>query len=192
LLYLAAMGIISLIFIALSLSADCFAVSVCGSACLGKPSLRQIIRTALAFGFAQFLMPVLGWAAGRTVVEFISGYDHWLAFGLLAAVGGHMIWESYHDDGSGNTVDITRGVRLFTMALATSIDALAVGLSFALLNSGIIQSSLIIGVVAFGVTVFGFWLGSRAGELMGKRARLLGGLVLIGIGLRILVTHLAG
>jgi manganese efflux pump family protein len=184
------MDLISLVFIALSLSADCFAVSICGSACLRRPSRLQILRTALAFGFAQFIMPVIGWIAGRTIVNMISEYDHWVAFALLALVGGRMIWESRSRDGQSDNTDITRGVTLLTLAIATSIDALAVGLSFALLDTGIIQAGLIIGVIAFGITVFGFWLGSRAGELLGSRAKLVGGLVLIGIGARILLTHL--
>ncbi len=184
------MDLISLVFIAVSLSADCFAVSLCGSACMGKLSRLQVLRTAFAFGFAQFIMPVVGWLAGRTVVNIISAYDHWVAFGLLALVGGHMIWESTKSEGQEQETDITKGVRLFTLALATSIDSLAVGLSFALLEIGIIQASLIIGVVAFCITVFGFWLGSRVGVLLGKRAKLVGGLVLIGIGIRILITHL--
>jgi len=184
------MDLISLVFIALSLSADCFAVSICGGACSRRPTLPQILRTALAFGFAQFIMPVIGWLAGRVLVNMISSYDHWVAFGLLALVGGHMIWESRSGDGQAENTDITRGVTLLTLAIATSIDALAVGLSFALLDTGIIQASFIIGVLAFGITMFGFWLGSRAGDLLGHWAKLAGGLVLIGIGVKILLTHL--
>ena len=184
------MDLISLVFIALSLSADCFAVAICGSACMRKISRLQILRTALAFGFAQFIMPVLGWLAGKTVVDIISAYDHWVAFGLLALVEGHMIWASRIGDEQEGDTDITQGFKLFTLAIATSIDALAVGLSFALLKTNIIQSSAVIGLVAFSVTGFGFWLGSRAGVLLGKRAKLVGGLVLTGIGLRILITHL--
>ncbi|MDO8578280.1 MAG: manganese efflux pump [Dehalococcoidales bacterium] len=100
------------------------------------------------------------------------------------------IWESGEADGKNEETDISRGLTLFTLAIATSIDALAVGLSFALLDIGIIQASFIIGAVAFGVTVLGFWLGSRVGVLLGKRAQLVGGLVLIGIGIKILITHL--
>lgn len=185
------MDLISLVLIALSLSADCFAVAVSGSAAMGRLSRLQVGRVSFSFGFAQFLMPVIGWLAGRTVVNLISAYDHWVAFGLLALVGGHMIWESRSGNGQSENTDITRGFILVTLAIATSIDSLAVGLSFALLEIGIIQASLIIGLVAFFITVFGFWLGSRVGVLLGKRAQLVGGLVLIGIGLRILITHLA-
>lgn len=185
------MGLISIIFIALSLSADCFAVALSGSAAMGKVSRFQVVRTALAFGLAQFLMPLIGWLAGRTIVNIISAYDHWVAFALLAFVGGHMIWDSLKgEDGRAEGTDITRGFLLFTLAIATSIDALAVGLSFALLEIGIIQASLIIGLVAFCVTAVGFWLGRKTGVLLGKRAKLVGGVVLIGIGLRILIAHI--
>ncbi len=185
------MGLLSIIFIALSLSADCFAVALSGSAAMGKVSKFQVVRTALAFGLAQFIMPVIGWLAGRTIVQIISAYDHWVAFGLLAFVGGHMIWDSLKgDDGRTEGTDITRGFILLTLAVATSIDALAVGLSFALLEIGIIQAGLIIGLVAFSVTALGFWLGRKASALLGNRAKLAGGVVLIGIGLRILITHI--
>jgi putative Mn2+ efflux pump MntP len=158
------MDLLSIIFIAFGLSADCFAVALSGSAAMGKVSRFQVVRTALTFGLAQFIMPIIGWLAGRTVVQIISAYDHWVAFGLLAFVGGHMIWDSLKgDDGRAKGTDITRGLILFTLAVATSIDALAVGLSFALLEIGIIQASLIIGVVAFTVTAAGLAHGRMSG-----------------------------
>ncbi len=185
------MDVISLVLIALSLSADCFAVAVSGSVAMGRMSRLQVGRVSFAFGFAQFIMPVIGWLAGKTIVNVISDYDHWVAFTLLALVGGHMIWESTKNKEERKGSDITRGFILFTLAIATSIDSLAVGLSFALLETNIIQYSLIIGLIAFAVTASGFWLGRKAGDLLGKRAKLVGGLVLIAIGLRILISHLA-
>jgi len=180
------------LLIALSLSADCFAVAMSGSIARRGKSFLGNLRAAGAYGFAQFLMPIIGWFAGRTVVEFIEAYDHWLAFALLAGVGGHMLWEAFDDDDGKSGADITRGWLLFTLAVATSIDALAVGLSFAFLNINILMASLIIGVVAFSITAAGFAIGAKAGELLGKRAKLVGGLVLIAIGIRILVSHLLG
>ncbi|MCX8126868.1 MAG: manganese efflux pump MntP family protein, partial [Dehalococcoidia bacterium] len=162
----------------------------CGSMARRGKSFLGNLRAAGAYGLAQFLMPIVGWLAGRTVVELIEAYDHWLAFALLAGVGGHMVWESFDDDDSKACSDITRGWLLFTMAIATSIDALAVGLSFAFLKINILLASTTIGVTAFSVTTAGFAIGARAGELLGKRARLAGGIVLIAIGLRILVSHL--
>lgn len=185
------MDLISVLFIAFSLSADCFAVALSGSASMGRLSRFQVGRVSFAFGLSQFLMPVLGWLAGRTIFSIISAYDHWVAFTLLALVGGRMLWESFKgEDGRVEGTDITRGFILLTLAVATSIDALAVGLSFAFLETGIIQASLIIGLVAFSVTAAGFWLGRKAGVLLGKRAKLVGGIILIGIGLRLLLTHI--
>ncbi len=185
------MGLLSIILVAFSLSADCFAVAI-SSGVTGRIFSRlQVLRVAFAFGFFQFLMPLLGWLAGRTIVNIISAYDHWLAFILLAIVGGRMLWESFHAGETGSkTADITRLVVLFTLAVATSIDALSVGLSFAFLEINIMMASLLIGIVAFIVTVSGFFLGSRVSGLFGRRAKLVGGLILIGIGLRILLSHL--
>jgi manganese efflux pump family protein len=182
---------ISTFFIALSLSADCFAVSLGGSC--GLPRLRyiQVFRTALAFGLAQSIMPALGWLAGRTVINYIANYDHWIAFGLLAVVGGRMIWEAFDKkEGEKAGMDITRGWMLVTLALATSIDALAVGLSLAFLKTNILIAALIIGVVAFVISNLGFYIGRKASDVLGQRARIIGGIILIGIGLRVLISHL--
>jgi manganese efflux pump family protein len=183
--------LISLLLIALSLSADCFAVALGGCVSIKNLAYIKVFRTALTFGVAQAVMPVVGWLVGRTVIDLISGFDHWIAFGLLVVVGGRLIWEAFHDKGEvEKCLDITRGSLLFTLAFATSIDALAVGLSFAFLKVNIILASLIIGIVAFGITNLGFYLGSKTGNLLGQRAKIVGGIILIAIGLRILITHL--
>jgi len=136
-------------------------------------------------------MPVLGWLAGRTVVELIASYDHWLAFGLLALVGGRMIWESLRSkEGHREERDISKGLLLLTLSIATSIDALAVGLSFAFLKINIVLAGVTIGITAFLATSIGFVLGRKAGSLIGKRAEIVGGVILIGIGLRILLEHM--
>jgi manganese efflux pump family protein len=185
--------LLSITFIALSLSADCFAVSLGGCVSIKDLKYVQVFRTALAFGVAQTLMPVIGWLVGSTVIVYISGLDHWLAFGLLAVVGGRMIWEAFHEkENREKCLDITRGMLLFSLAFVTSIDALAVGLSFALLQTNIIIASLIIGIVAFIITHLGFYLGRKAGRLLGQRAKIAGGVILIIIGLRILLSHLLG
>ena len=186
------MDLFTIVLIALSLSVDCFAIAVCASACLGRISRWQVGRTSAAFGFAQFLMPVAGWLAGRTVVNAISSFDHWVAFGLLGIVGGRMLWGAFKNEDDGKEIDITAGFQLVTLSIATSIDALAVGLSFAFLETKIIQASVIIGLVTVLVTVAGFWIGRKAGGLLGQRAKFVGGIVLLGIGARILITHLAG
>ncbi|MBI4304287.1 MAG: manganese efflux pump [Chloroflexi bacterium] len=187
------MDLISILLIAIGLSADCFAVAVSGSVTLRTLSFIKVFRTAFTFGFFQGMMPVIGWLAGRTIAGIISAYDHWVAFSLLALVGGHMIWESFRrEKGKGEVTDISRGVLLLVLAVATSIDALAVGLSLAFLENGIVQASIIIGLVTLLVTAGGFWIGRKAGGLRGKRAKLVGGIVLIGIGTRILLSHLLG
>lgn len=180
----------SLAFIALGLSADCFAVALSGSISMPSFTFLQLFRTALAFGVFQALMPVLGWLLGQTVVDFIAGFDHWVAFGLLGVIGGKMLKESFHDKDNSRKPDFTRGLLLITLAIATSIDALAVGLTFAFLEVNIGIAVLLIGLVAFLATVISFYLGKKLGGLAGRRAEAIGGIILIIIGLRILLTHL--
>lgn len=153
-------------------------------------SRRQMLRTSFSFGFFQFLMPVLGWGAGRTFVDKISAYDHWIAFALLSFVGGKALIESLRKSKTADNVadDISKGKTLIALSLATSIDALAVGVSLAALKVNIMSTSFVIGIVTFAVTAGGFAIGRRAGHLLGKRAKVAGGIVLIGIGLRILLS----
>ena len=184
---------LSLILIAIGLSADCFAVAISASVTAKNPSRLQVLRMAAMFGLFQALMPVLGWLAGQTVVKFIAAYDHFVAFALLAIVGGRMIWESFHHKKEHEkTTDVTRGWMLLTLAIATSIDALAVGLSLAFIEVNIVLAGAVIGAVAFMATIVGFLLGKKAGDLIGRWAEAIGGIILIGIGLRILITHLLG
>jgi putative Mn2+ efflux pump MntP len=185
------MDFLSILLIAIGLSADCFAVALGGSISMRTLSRFQVFRVSLAFGLFQALMPVLGWLAGQTVVEIIADYDHWVAFILLAIVGGRMIWESFRaEEARSKNADITKGILLLTLSVATSIDALVVGLSFAFLEISILTASLTIGITAFVVTAIGFLLGRKAGSLIGRRAETVGGVVLLGIGLRILLTHI--
>ena len=135
-------------------------------------------------------MPIVGWFAGMTVAPVIEGYDHWVAFGLLTFVGGRMIIESFHQDEKTHETDPTKGLTLMILSVATSIDALAVGLSFAFLNIPILYPSLIIGVVAFIMTMVGMKFGEKLGVVMGKKVERIGGLILIGIGVKILMEHL--
>jgi putative Mn2+ efflux pump MntP len=184
------MGFFSILLIALGLSADCFAVALGGSLARKGHSRLRVLRTAVAFGLFQALMPVLGWLVGQTVVELIADYDHWVAFGLLAIVGGHMLWESFRHREDRKPIDITKGWPLLILSLATSIDALAVGLTFPFLGVNVAIASPTIGVVAFAATIVGFRLGRKVGELVGRWAGAIGGLILIAIGLRILLAHL--
>jgi putative Mn2+ efflux pump MntP len=185
--------ILSIFFIAVGLSVDCFAVALGGSVAAREHYWLRTVRVALSFGFFQALMPVLGWLAGRTVVDYIADYDHWVAFVLLAAVSGRMFWEAFHHgENREKELDITRGFLLITLSIATSIDALAVGLSFAFIRVDIAVASPIIGVVAFIATIIGFVLGKKAGKLISKRAEIIGGVILLVIAFRILLGHLLG
>jgi putative Mn2+ efflux pump MntP len=180
---------ISVLIIALSLSADCLAVAISGSIALVTATPSQILRTSLSFGLFQALMAWLGWLIGHTIVDAVSNYDHWLAFILLLLVGSRMIWESVKKKEKTN-IDISKGYLLLVLSLATSIDALAVGLSFAFIQVNIVSAVTTIGIVAFLVTAVGFIIGKRLGTLIGKRAELIGGLILIAIGFRILLSHM--
>jgi putative Mn2+ efflux pump MntP len=137
-------------------------------------------------------MPIIGWAAGESFVRYIGAYDHWVAFGLLIAVGGKMIFESFRREKKpkSETPDPTRGASLFILSVATSLDALAVGLSLAALHVAIIFPAGVIGIVAFTITVLGMKIGPLLGKVIGKRAELLGGIILILIGIKILADHL--
>jgi putative Mn2+ efflux pump MntP len=179
-----------ILLIAVGLSMDCLAVAIAGSISMPSISHGQILRVALAFGLFQFGMLVGGWYAGQTVVEIVEAYDHWIAFGLLLLVGAHMLWEAIHADGkSHKRTDITRGIPLLTLSIATSIDSLGVGLSLAFVESRVWLAALIVGSVCFLITATGFYTGRRIGGWLGRWADAIGGLVLIGIGVRILITH---
>jgi len=181
----------SVVLIAIGLSADCFAVALGASTSAKGSSYLQMLRVSLAFGVSQAVMPVLGWLAGKTLVNLISDYDHWVAFALLLTIGGRMIWESFRSkENEGADRDFSKGAMLLTLAVATSIDALAVGLSFAFLSVNIVMAVLTIGGVALLITAVGFLVGRKAGQLLGKRAETIGGIILIGIGVRILLNHI--
>jgi putative Mn2+ efflux pump MntP len=180
----------TVLLIALGLAMDAFAVALGVGATYKKVWFRPGFRLSFHFGLFQFLMPVIGWEAGTTIVRFISGYDHWVAFGLLAYIGSRMIWESFQNENDHPRSDPTRKGTLVMLAIATSIDALAVGLSLAVLHVPILYPSIVIGIVAAGMTVLGLALGRQLSIRFGKRMELVGGLVLLGIGLRILFSHL--
>jgi putative Mn2+ efflux pump MntP len=184
--------IFSILLVALALSADCFAVSLSSSLTTKTTSLTPILRMSVAFGLAQALMTGLGWLVGHTIVDLVSAYDHWIAFILLAIIGGRMIWESFRPSEKRKTVDASKGFALIGLAVATSIDALAVGLSFAFLHVNILMACLVIGLIAFGVTLGGFFLGKKIQAFFGRYAEVIGGTILIAIGLRVLLSHIFG
>jgi putative Mn2+ efflux pump MntP len=186
---------LSIVLIGVSLSMDAFAISV-GSG-ISIPGLRPFyaLRSSFFFGLFQFIMPVAGWFLGSTFAGYIDAFDHWVVFALLAFIGGKMAFESLRskDTAKGKTGaggDIRNLGTLLTLSAATSIDALAVGVSFSLLNQGIWLNAGIIGGVTLLICLAGFEFGRRLGRLFEKWAGLAGGLTLIGIGMKILIEHL--
>jgi len=188
------MSFVLVLGVAVALAMDCFAVSL-GLACGAKGlTMKQAVRMAAFFGGFQFVMPVAGWFAGDRLLGLIRNFDHWIAFGLLALIGGRMIYESFglSEEEKACRPDQTQGMRLVALSLATSIDALAVGLSLGVIRSSILYPAAVIGLISFVLTIAGAKLGPVSGRIAGRRAELLGGLILIGIGLKILVEHLGG
>lgn len=178
--------------LAVALAMDAFAVAIATGIVLRKASPRQLFRLSFHFGLFQALMPVLGWLAGRTVYQFMAPYDHWVAFGLLAWIGGKMIRDAFGDDDEETTEDPTRGWSLVVLSVATSIDALAVGLSLSLLGTAIWYPCVVIGLVAAAFTLVGMRFGGRLGIRFGQKVGAAGGAVLILIAIRIVVEHTLG
>ena len=184
------MDLLTLLGLAVALAMDAFAVALGIGVSVSPLTGRHLFRLGFHFGLFQALMPVIGWLAGRSVQAYIVNYDHWIAFGLLALVGGHMIFEAFHPEKEERqTGDPTRGYSLIFLSIATSIDALAVGLSLGMLEVVVWFPALIIGLVAGVFTVAGMLLGRKVGDRWGARVEILGGIVLIGIGLKIVLAH---
>ena len=182
--------LITILLIAVGLSMDALAVSITSGLTIQCLHIRHAFRIAFYFGFFQAFMPILGWLAGQTIQASLHHIDHWLAFLLLSWVGCKMIHESFRDKTCRNPANPLRFKTLLLLAIATSIDALAVGLTLAMIDVTIWIPSLVIGLVACCFTVMGLFLGTRAGELWGKRVEIAGGGILILIGLKILITAL--
>ncbi|HRZ86320.1 MAG TPA: manganese efflux pump MntP family protein [bacterium] len=181
---------ITLIFIALGLSMDALAVSVASGIAIRDSRLSRALKMAFFFGAFQAVMPVIGWLAGLSVRGHIEHFDHWVAFGLLAFIGGKMIYEAFKIEEAEKGSDPFSLFVLFGLAVATSIDALAVGLSMALLNVSIVAPVLVIGAVTFALSFAGVIIGEKAGHFFEKKLEIAGGLVLIAIGAKILLEHL--
>jgi putative Mn2+ efflux pump MntP len=180
---------ISILGIAVALAMDAFAVALATGAVLNPITGGHLFRLGFHFGLFQALMPIAGWLLGLTVQKWISAYDHWIAFGLLAFVGVRMIVEAFEEDDDKAASDPTRGLTMVMLSIATSIDAFAVGLSLAMLGVSVWVPSVVIGLVAGVLTVIGMLLGRRLGDNWGKRVEVCGGLVLCLIGLKILLEH---
>lgn len=183
------MSFIEVLLIALGLAMDAFAVSLGAGATRFISGPRPVFRLSFHFGLFQALMPVLGWFAGSTIAAYISAFDHWIALGLLAFVGGRMVRSGLDSRGECHETDPTRGATLIMLSVATSIDAFAIGLSLAMLQVNILYPAVVIGIVAAGLSLAGVFAGNRLGCAFGKRMELVGGLVLIAIGLRVVISH---
>ncbi len=182
------MGIIELFLIAVGLSMDAFAVSVCKGLSVQKLEKKHALTVGIYFGGFQFLMPVIGYLLGSRFEDLITSVDHWIAFVLLLIIGGNMIKESF---GEVEKLDDDFGVKTMTlMAIATSIDALAVGITFAFLQVRIIPAAALIGVTTFCLSALGIYIGNKFGARYKARAERVGGIILILIGVKILLEHL--
>ncbi|MBA4379772.1 MAG: hypothetical protein C0393_03665 [Anaerolinea sp.] len=184
------MNFLEILLIALSMAMDAFAVCLGAGTSAQTSGPRPTFRLSFHFGLFQFIMPVIGWLAGTTVVHYIADYDHWVAFGLLAFVGIRMIRSGFDGSNEAHKSDPSRGWTLVLLSIAVSIDALAIGLSLALIGITIWYPAVVIGVVTGLVSWLGLRLGNVLGGKFGKRMEIAGGIVLILIGARIVVSHL--
>ena len=180
---------ITIFLIAIGLCFDSFAVSVSSGLMMKHINFFEAMKIAFSFAFFQGLMPLLGWMAGKRISDYLSNYDHWIAFILLLIIGLRMIWESRKPD-ENKTFNPMNLWFIIYMSIATSIDALIVGLSFAFLKTDIYTSIIIIAIVTFIATMLGILFGKKAGAHLGKKMEVLGGIILIVIGFKILIEHL--
>jgi len=187
------LSLLTILGIAIALAMDAFAVSICYGCGLKKFSMKVMLMVAAAFAVFQGGMTIIGWLGGSLFAKYIEAIDHYVAFGLLAVIGGKMIYEAFTGDDECYVVDPKKMnvKRLLLLALATSIDALAVGLSFALLEMQVIGPALIIAVVTLVISMIGVAAGHGLKKILGRKVEIAGGIILILIGVQILVTHLS-
>ncbi|MGE0079177.1 MAG: manganese efflux pump MntP family protein [Bacteroidales bacterium] len=185
------MTIFTLLILAIGLSFDTFAISISSGIARKHIVFKEAFLIASVLGFFQAIMPVIGWLGGLSIKNYIEPFDHWIAFGLLGIIGIKMIIESFKDDDKKDFNPLNPKI-MVGMAIATSIDALTVGISFAIVEVNMILAFIIIGFVTFLVAMLGMLFGKKIGDRIGRRMEILGGLILIAIGSKILVDHLIG
>ncbi|MFA6025097.1 MAG: manganese efflux pump MntP family protein [Ignavibacteriaceae bacterium] len=183
------MGFIETLLLSVGLALDAFAVSLSVGTSIKTRTWRDLFRLPFHFGLFQFLMPVIGWYLGSTVEPLISEVDHWIALILLVTIGTRMIKEAFSDKKEAQISDPSRGMSLIMLSIATSIDALAVGFSLALLQYNIWFPSILIGIITALLSLFGLLAGSRLGNKFGKIVEVSGGIILILIGFKIAISH---
>jgi len=181
---------LNILGIAVGLAMDAFAVSIAAGLTLPTVTPRHVFRIGFHFGLFQFFMPIIGWWAGSTVSDHIADYDHWIALGLLSFIGLKMLFDAFMPEERRGRADPTRGWSLVTLSVATSIDALAVGVGMAFLDVPILRPCIVVGIVAALFSSVGIMFGSRLGRRWGRAAEIVGGCTLILVGLHILWSHL--
>lgn len=189
------MGYIELLLLGVGLSMDAFAVAVCKGLGMKRVNYRHAVVIALFFGAFQALMPLIGWALGTQFESLVTPVDHWIAFALLAFIGGKMLWDAFHEENEKNTAAEGQSAHLnlrelTLLAVATSIDALAVGITFAFLQVNIVFAVTVIGVTTFVLSLMGVIVGNQFGSRFERPATIVGGAVLILLGFKILLEHL--
>ena len=183
------MELLEIILIAIGLAMDAFAVSICKGLSMKKMSWKKALIVGLYFGIFQGLMPVIGYLLGTSFESLVTKIDHWIAFGLLMFIGINMLKEAFGND-SKNCNDNVEFKTMVVLAIATSIDALAVGITFAFLKTNIILAALVIGIITFAICIIGVKIGNKFGDKYERKAETVGGLILIFIGIKILLEHL--
>jgi putative Mn2+ efflux pump MntP len=186
------MPFFEVLLISLSMALDAFAVCLAAGALQNTQGPRPVFRLSFHFGLFQFIMPVIGWVLGRTIEPLIHNYADWVAFGLLTFVGVRMIYFSLHGGDENRSNDPSRGWNLVLLSIAVSLDALAIGLSFGVLGIFVWYPAIMIGVVTGIISLIGLRIGRIVGRKLGKPIEIIGGLVLVGIGVRILLIHFLG
>jgi putative Mn2+ efflux pump MntP len=186
--------IASLVLLAIGLAADAFAVAIGQGAAARARVWQTAVTVALAFGMAQAAAPLLGWSLGVAFAGVVEAWDHWIAFGLLALIGAKMIWEGNKSDPPGEASDpgksqIATGWTLLGLAVATSIDAAAAGIALPTLGAPILLSIGLIGFITFALSFAGVWIGRTGSRALGPNAEIIGGLILIVIGAKVLIDH---
>jgi len=183
-------ALITIIIIALGLAMDAFAVSIVSGAAYKQLKIKHALRIALFFGGFQAIMPLIGYLAGLSIKTYITSYDHWVAFGLLSAVGVKMIYGSFKIKSAEENLNPSNILILLVLSLATSIDALAIGITLSFLRVSLVTAVSIIGLVTFVLSYLGVFIGKRFGHFFENKIEAIGGLILIGLGIKILFEHL--
>ena len=185
------MSFYATLILALALSMDAFAVAICKGAVLHKPRFREVLRTGFIFGIIEAITPIIGWCIGLLTSQYVARWDHWIAFTLLFVLGARMIWQSLKTKETCCEPQTRHGsLSLIFTAIATSLDAMAIGLGLAFLQVDIIHTAMTIGLMTMIMATLGMMIGRYVGPLLGKKAEIIGGIVLIAIGFNILFEHL--